>query len=85
MLDEIEYQGHKGLYALSVDLEKIIRRIEKRRKKGHAADKKIISRLRELNLNLKLLSKEWSHGEGKTHQNADRQKIVRSILKKLED
>ena len=53
------YNGHKGLYSLSVDLEGVIKKIEKRRIDGQAADKKIVKRLRELNLNLKTLSKEW--------------------------
>jgi hypothetical protein len=82
MSDEIEYQGHKGLYALSVDLGHIIRKIEKRRQEGRVADKPTIGRLRELNLNLKLLSKEWWHA-GDTHQKADRQKVVQSLLEKL--
>jgi hypothetical protein len=61
-MDETEeelYKGHKGLYSLSVDLEHIISEIEKRRKKGHAANKEIVKRLWEFEVNLKVLSKEW--------------------------
>jgi hypothetical protein len=61
-MDETEealYRGHKGLYSLSVDLERIISEIEKRRKDGRVANKKIVNRLRELNVILKVLSKEW--------------------------
>jgi predicted transcriptional regulator len=60
MNDETErYQGPRGLYSLSVDLEHIISEIEERRKKGHAANKEIVKRLWELEVNLKVLSKEW--------------------------
>lgn len=42
-MDETEeelYRGHKGLYSLSVDLERIISEIEKRREDGRVANKK---------------------------------------------
>ena len=58
--EDEDYRGHRGLYSLSVELEGIISRIEKRRKDGHAANKEIVNRLWELNDNLKVLSKEWS-------------------------
>jgi hypothetical protein len=49
-----DYQGHYGLYSLSVELERITSKIIEGR-----VDKKTIERLQELNANLKALSKEW--------------------------
>jgi hypothetical protein len=56
---EDQYQGHQGLHSLWIDLENIIRVLEKRRQNGNGATKEIIKDLRDLNSNLFSLHQQW--------------------------